>query len=94
MLGDLPCARYVVKKKFSQGERLIQAEREVLQTVRDGRVYTVLLDVHMGTLLKYRGDAYAVAATMKFPLAAEQDESESEKAAESEKAGSEKAESK
>jgi hypothetical protein len=48
----------------------MHAEREVLQTIREGRVYRVTLDAHVTTLAKYRADAYAVMATMQFPQAA------------------------
>ncbi len=74
MLGDVPCARYVLRKKFRLGENLIRADREVLLTIRDGRIYRVLLDVHSGTLREYRADAYAVMATMKYPLAGPRDD--------------------
>lgn len=73
MLGDVPCVRYVVPKAFRQGDRTLRGEREVLQTIRDGRVYTVSLDVNASMLLEFRADVYAVVATMKFPLAPEPD---------------------
>jgi hypothetical protein len=69
MLGDVPCARYVQAKAFRRGERIIKASREVIETIRDGRVYSVELDAHVATLVEYRADAYAVMANMKFPLA-------------------------
>ncbi|MFO7908189.1 MAG: hypothetical protein ACQESR_26245 [Planctomycetota bacterium] len=69
MLGRIPCARYVMRKKFRFGKRALPARGEVLKTIRDGRVYTVLLDANINTLVDYRADAYAVVANMRFPLA-------------------------
>lgn len=69
MLGTIPCARYVVRKKFRFGKRTLPARGEVLKTIRGGRVYTVLLDANINTLVNYRADAYAVVATLQFPLA-------------------------
>ena len=76
-LGDLFCARYVVQRKFRSGGRLYAGKREVVQTIRNGRVYSVSLDVYAGMLVRYRADAYAVMATMKFPPAQQKDESDS-----------------
>lgn len=67
MLGNIPCARYVTPRSFRLGKRVIPGDREVVQTIRGGRVYTILLDVTAGTLIDYRGDAYAVVAWMQFP---------------------------
>lgn len=71
MLGNRPCVRYVLNKKFRWGDRVLRAKCEVLKTVRDGRIYTIFLDANVNTLVDYRADAYAVMATMKFPLAEE-----------------------
>lgn len=76
LLGEIPCARYVVGKKFRFGERTLPARGEVLKTIRDGRVYTVLLDANVNTLVDYRADAYAVMANLRFPLAEALEESQ------------------
>lgn len=76
MLGEIPCARYVVDKQFRFGERTLPARGEVLKTIRDGRVYTVLLDANVNTLVDYRADAYAVMANLRFPAAEASGESQ------------------
>lgn len=66
LLGDNAFARYVLKSKY----RGAPIERQMLQTVVDGRLYTVDLQVATSEdLKKYRDDAYAVAAGLKFPKA-------------------------
>ncbi len=66
VLGDVCCLRYVVRKKFLRGQNAVAGACEVVQTIRAGQVYSVLLDVYAGTLVQYRADAYAVMATAKF----------------------------
>ncbi len=80
VLGAVPCARYVVRKKFRRGEKNVSGECEVVQTIRAGRVYTVFLDVYAGTLVRYRADAYAVMATAKFLSTADPDEADPDEA--------------
>ena len=66
ILGTVHCARYAVKKKFQQGGRTFTGNREVIKTLADGRIYTILLDVYPNQLPDYRADAYAVVAGMEF----------------------------
>jgi hypothetical protein len=67
LLGDVPCARYVVATKLRMGDRVIAAERQRLLVLRDGRLYTVDLLVLAQTLKKDRDAAYAVVAGLRFP---------------------------
>jgi hypothetical protein len=66
-LGDVRCARYVVKKTFSRKGKQFSGEREVIKTLSRGRVYTISLDVYKNQLVNFRGDAYAVVAGLEFP---------------------------
>ncbi len=81
ILADIPVARFVQTKTFRPPSgRLLRGEREVLQTIRDGRVYRVVLDANVTTLVRYRADAYAVMASLQFPLAKPVDDEASEDA--------------
>lgn len=62
-IGPHHFARYVKEAKIAG----LPAEVQVLTTVRQGRTYTVELRVRdVEDLKKYRDQAYAVAASMKF----------------------------
>jgi hypothetical protein len=71
VLGDNPCARYVRLTEFvwkSEGrKRRITAERQILELLVNGRLYTVDLHVPSRRMLEYRDAGYAVAASMQFP---------------------------
>lgn len=76
IIGGTPCVRYVVQfirvTTDRRGTRLrIPAERQIIQTVRAGRLYTVDLRVLEETILRYRDAAYSVVATLKFHEVAE-----------------------
>lgn len=62
-IGEHHFARYVKEAKIAN----LPAEVQVLTTVREGRTYTVELRVRdVADLKKYRDQAYAVAASLKF----------------------------
>jgi hypothetical protein len=62
ILGDNTFARYVTQAK--KANRLV--ERQVLETVFDGRRYSFVLEVYAENLVKNRDLAYAVAAGVQF----------------------------
>ena len=62
VLGNTSWARFVRGGK----SRKFSLERQFLQTVVDGRLYTVEMQVFPKTILKHRDHAYAVGAGMKF----------------------------
>jgi hypothetical protein len=62
LIGDNAYARYV--GKASKGARLVA--RQVLETVYDGRRYTITLETFDARLLEHRDLAYAVAAAIRF----------------------------
>ena len=65
MIGQHAFARYVLRAKFKNAN----IERQMLQTLVGGRLYTIDLQVADGELLKHREHrdaAYAVAAGLKF----------------------------
>jgi hypothetical protein len=66
ILGDVPCVRYVVGKRFSRDGREIPAECQVIVTLHQSRLYTISLDVYAGKLLDHHNDAYAVVAGLVF----------------------------
>ncbi len=66
VLGDVPCIAYRTQQVFQVGSGRYGADREVLVTLRNGRLYTVILDVQAGQLDDYRADAWAVMAGLKF----------------------------
>ncbi len=65
-IGDVPCLRYTQNLEFRVGPRKYAGERGVLVTLRQGRLYTVTLDVYVGKLDVYNGDAFAVIAGLQF----------------------------
>jgi hypothetical protein len=71
MIGDTPCARYVLLTTFSSTERgqtqKLTAERQILEVLAGGRLYTIDLHVPPRKMLDYRDAGYAVAASMSFP---------------------------
>ncbi len=73
MIGQRACARYVVRAainfRSSDGtsSQRVTIERQVLETVVNNRRYTLDLQVHPGTIVRYRDHAYAVLAGMQFP---------------------------
>jgi hypothetical protein len=69
IIGDTPFARFVKAGSFKG----MGVHRQYLQTLQNGRLYTIELQVASGTLTKdtkegynYRDAAYAVAAGMKY----------------------------
>jgi hypothetical protein len=73
ILGENPWVRYVKKARYPRGgegsQDMVDAEWQVLQTVRGGRTYYVDWQVLAGKLATettQRDAAYAVAGTMKF----------------------------
>ncbi len=72
MLGHVPCVRYVIRKVFQlknesgSGSRSYRCEREVVETLTQGRIYSVILDTYEGKIEDYRRDAYAVVAGLRF----------------------------
>jgi len=66
ILGDVRIVRYVVKKTFERNKKKFAADREVIKTLKRGRVYTVLLDVYPNQLVEFRADAYAVVGGMQL----------------------------
>lgn len=62
ILGDKPWARYIRGGKFKG----MAVDRQILQTVAGGRLYTMELQVFRGNLMDHRDSAYAVAAGMNF----------------------------
>jgi hypothetical protein len=66
VLGEVPCALYMVRVSLKVADRSHQADREVLTTLYHGRMYRVVLDVFPGQLDDYRADAFAVMAGMQF----------------------------
>lgn len=72
MLGDVPCVRYVIRKVFQlkhesgSGNRSYRCEREVVETLAQGRIYSTILDTYEGRIEDYRRDAYAVVAGLRF----------------------------
>lgn len=61
-LGENFWIRYVRPASF----RNAAAERQILETVHDGKIYRVELQVISGMLKEHRDAAYAVAAKMRF----------------------------
>ncbi len=61
-LGENVWIRYVLPASFRGAE----AERQILETVQDGKLYRVELQVISGMLTEHRDAAYAVAAKMRF----------------------------
>lgn len=72
IVGDVPCVRYLVRRGFSvpRGEggtpQTYAGEREVVQTLAAGRIYSVLLDTYEGKADDFRGDLFAVVASLRF----------------------------
>jgi len=70
IIADRPCARYVRKTRFifkdGDNERAVVAERQVLQTIVQGRQFIVELHVLPGEIRKFRDIAYAVLAGINF----------------------------
>ena len=56
MLGDVPCVRYVIRKGFhvknesGAEDRSFRGEREVVETLAQGRIYSVILDTYEGKI--------------------------------------------
>lgn len=61
-LGNTACARYVDMAKKGNA----RVARQTLQTIREGRLYTIRLEVYDREFTKYRDMGYAVAASMKL----------------------------
>ena len=52
--------------KFTTARGELSGEREVLVTLRHGRLYTVTLDVNLGKMESYNADVFAVVAGLRF----------------------------
>ena len=69
VIGTTPCVRYVRATRFRVREEKSQsltAERQILETIQAGRRYTIDLQVHPGTVLRHRNEAYSMLAGMEF----------------------------
>jgi hypothetical protein len=66
LLGGEPWVRYVDEAQL-EGKK---AERQILQRVVGGKLYTVELQIFVRKILESRDQAYAVAAGLKFKPAA------------------------
>ncbi len=66
VIGTIGCIRHVVRKRFQIGKRVITADREVLQTLTQGRIYQLSLDAYRGRLADDRARLYAVLAGLNF----------------------------
>jgi hypothetical protein len=72
ILGDVPCVRYVIlmgfhmKSESGAEDRSFRGDREVVETLTQGRIYSVILDTYEGKIEDYRRDAYAVVAGLRF----------------------------
>lgn len=62
ILGETPYVRYVEDARVGQA----RAEKQILQRVANGRLYTVELQIYDGKILDARDHAYAVAAGLKI----------------------------
>jgi hypothetical protein len=80
ILGDIPCLAYSMNKQFRLGTLEYPGERQVLVTLRKGRLYTVTLDVQAGGLVDRNGDAFAVVAGLQFVEPAASNEKPSDEA--------------
>jgi hypothetical protein len=80
IVGDVPCVRYLVRRGFSVSggaggtPQTYAGEREVVQTLVAGRIYSVILDAFEGTVDDYRGDLFAVVASLRFQQMADSPE--------------------
>jgi hypothetical protein len=70
VIADTPCARYVrgITLQYRRDGKVSNmfAERQVLLTLYNGRLYTIDLRVLPQTLLQYRDYGYAVCGGLKF----------------------------
>lgn len=66
IIGGRPCVRYVIAVRVTSRMGSLDAERQVLETIHDERLYSVNLLILEGEILESRDAAYAVAASMKF----------------------------
>jgi hypothetical protein len=77
VVGDVPCIRYLVRRGFSvsrgagSAPQTYAGEREVVLTLAGGRIYSVILDAYEGKADDYRGDLFAVVASLRFQQPAE-----------------------
>jgi len=62
VIGGQPCVRYVMPTRFKEAI----AERQLLETIRNGKLYRLDLQVFARQIPDYRDDAYAIFAGMKF----------------------------
>ncbi|MEQ8785562.1 MAG: hypothetical protein RIC55_04655 [Pirellulaceae bacterium] len=67
IIGGTPCARYVIGVRLqTRTGGVLDAERQVIETIYKNRLYRVTLLILEGDILKYRDAAYAVVASIKF----------------------------
>jgi len=70
IIGDRPWTSYIRKGKFNKAA----IEQLILQTLVEGRIYTVKLQVYSGNVGDHRKTAYAVAGGLKFAKSAAEPE--------------------
>jgi hypothetical protein len=66
IIGGMPCVRYVVDVRLQMRTGLLDAERQVIETIFKNRLYRVNLLIREGDILKFRDAAYAVVASLEF----------------------------
>jgi len=66
IIGGMPCVRYVVAVRLQTRTGVLDAERQVIETIFKNRLYRVNLLILEGEILKYRDAAYAVVASLEF----------------------------
>jgi hypothetical protein len=67
IIGGMPCVRYVVAVRLrTRTGGVLDAERQVIETIFKNRLYRVNLLILEGEILRYRDAAYAVVASLEF----------------------------
>ena len=67
VIGSVPCTRYVSHVKLKVGLGTILVERQTLDVLHAGRLYTINLLAYPNKLLDSRDAAYAVCSGIRFP---------------------------
>ena len=83
IIGEHACARYVDAARFRFRDELgnvraVEAQRQVIQIIHDGRLYNIELHIRPGRILDFRDNAYAVVAGIQFVNAADQTQTKDE----------------
>lgn len=76
IIGGVPCVRYVLPVNLRSQNTVYLVERQILETIHEGRLYRVELRVMEGTILRYRDAGYSVLASIQFNDAAQEDGAE------------------